>query len=217
MPHGPTSYVCSPLYPVMNASFILAGVLTIVGAVLLQRIWPDRKLATAALVLWIITGLGKILLALYPENTNLNLHLLGALNIPVESIAILLISLSILRMRPTVGVVGLAVAILGLLGTVLGIAAEIVGPAAYLGLGVGGMERVADSPGSLWMLLIGGLAVASSELCQSKGGPTAGPRSPDRRTRGMRGRRIRSRSGSLSCGQPSTSPACFARTWAASG
>jgi hypothetical protein len=36
----------------------------------------------------------------------------------------------------------------------------VVGPAAYLGLGVGDMERVADYPGNVWTVLIGIVAIS---------------------------------------------------------
>src|SRR6202046_5866856 len=70
VPHGTPSYVCSPMHSAMNASFVIAGILTIAGAVLLRRFWPRRRGTTVALVLWAITGLGKIVVGLVPENTN---------------------------------------------------------------------------------------------------------------------------------------------------
>jgi hypothetical membrane protein len=161
LPHSPSSYVCSPLHTVMNVSFIVSGILTIAGAVLLRRIWPAGRVAATALVLLVVTGLGKILVGVFPENTDISLHLLGALNIPIESISILLLSLEIIRTRPGLALIGLGAAGLGLVGTALGTAGEVVGPGVYLGLGVGGMERVADYSGSLWMLLIGALVVTS--------------------------------------------------------
>lgn len=161
VPHGTPTYVCSPLHAVMNASFIITGVLAIAGAVLLRRMWPSRPLTTVALVLWVITGLGKIIVGLYPENTNVNLHLVGALNIPVESIAVLLLSLSVLGINRTVGIVGIALAVLGLAGTVLSTAGQFAGPSLYFGLGVGGIERVADYPAAVWKLMIGIIAIGS--------------------------------------------------------
>lgn len=158
VPHGVSAYVCSPLYPIMNASFVLSGVLTIVGAILLQRIWPPRRLTSVALVLWVITGLGKIVIGLVPENTNVPLHLIGALNIPIGCIAILLNSLSVRRTRRHVSITGIVLAVLGLVGTVLSTAGQF-SPALYLGMGVGGMERVSDYAGVVWMMFIGILAV----------------------------------------------------------
>ena len=68
VPHGTPAYVCSPMHSAMNASFIIAGLLTIAGAVLLRRFWPQGRLAMAALVLWVITGLGKFLAGLSPAD-----------------------------------------------------------------------------------------------------------------------------------------------------
>jgi hypothetical membrane protein len=106
------------MHSTMNASFIVTGPLTIAGAIALRRFWPQRRLTTVALVLWVITGLGKILVGLSPENKNVDLHLLGALKIPVGCVAILLRSLSICQVNRTVASTGTGLAIVGLAGTV---------------------------------------------------------------------------------------------------
>jgi hypothetical membrane protein len=160
VPHAAAMYVCSPLAGVMNASFIASGILIIAGALLLYPSWPRRRMTTIALALWVLAGLGKIGVGLVPENTNVALHLLAAFNIPVESVAVLLTSLAILRTNPGLGRLGLVMAGIGLTGTALGIAGEILGPGLYLGLGVGGMERVAEYPATVWRFAAGVVAVA---------------------------------------------------------
>jgi hypothetical membrane protein len=162
VPHGTAVYVCSPLHSTMNASFIVTGLLTVAGAVALRRFWPQCRLTTVALILWVITGLGKILVGLSPENKNVNLHLLGALNIPVGCVAILLLSLSIRQINRTVASTGIVLAIVGLAGTVLSTGGQFAGSSLYLGLGVGGMERISDYPASLWVLMIGIISVLSA-------------------------------------------------------
>jgi hypothetical membrane protein len=174
VPHGTASYVCSPLHSAMNASFIIAGILTIAGAVLLRRFWPPGRGTTVALVLWVITGLGKIVVGLVPENMNIGLHLLAAFNIPVGCVAILLLSLSARHGSRAVSVTGLLLAVVGLVGTALSTAAEFAGSSLDLGLRVGGMERVADYPGALWILMIGIIAVLS---VGARAGHHAAPRS----------------------------------------
>jgi hypothetical membrane protein len=174
VPHGTPAYVCSPLHSTMNASFIIIGILTIAGAIALQRIWPHRRLATVALILWIITGVGKIVVGLVPENTNINLHLLAAFNIPVGCAAILLLSLSIRHISRAVSVTGIVLAFIGLAGTALSTTAEFAGSSLYLGLGADGMERVADYPGSLCLLMIGIIAVLSAS---TRSGDRAAPHS----------------------------------------
>src|ERR1700716_134925 len=66
VPNGTPGYVCSPLHAVMNGSFVLTGVLVIVGALLLWRIRPSSWLNDTALVLLVIMGLGKVLLGFAP-------------------------------------------------------------------------------------------------------------------------------------------------------
>ena len=167
VPHGTPYYVCSPDHGVMNASFVVFGVLTVAGAVLLLRIWPAGHLARWALVLWVLSGLGKIIVGLVPENTHIGLHLLGALNVPLGSVAILLLSLAIRRTSPTISLIGIVVAMVGLVGSVLSTGGQYAGSSAYLGLGVGGAERLASYPGSLWMLMIGIIAMFSAQTWQS--------------------------------------------------
>jgi hypothetical membrane protein len=184
VPHGTAAYVCSPLHAVMNASFIAAGVLTIAGALLLNRLCPVRRLTTVALVLWILAGLGKIVVGLVPENTDPGLHILGALNLPISSVAILLLSLTIRRTHRSLSVTGVVVAVVGLAGSVLSSAGQYAGSSLYLGFGVGGMERIAGYPSNLWMLLIGAFAIlAARRQDGSHSNPRARPGPPIRRDR----------------------------------
>jgi hypothetical membrane protein len=175
VPHGTAAYVCSPMHSAMNASFIIAGILTIAGAVLLRRFWPRSRGTTVALVLWVITGLGKIVVGLVPENTNIDLHLLAAFNVPVGCVAILLLSLPRRQASRAVSVTGIVLAVVGLAATVLSTAAEFTSSSSLdLGLRAGGMERVADYPGSLWILMISIIAVLSAG---ARAGHHAAPRS----------------------------------------
>lgn len=162
VPHGTPYYVCSPQHALMNASFICGGVLAIVGALLLRRLLPGGRSMRWALALWIISGLGKVVVGLVPENTDIGLHLLGALNVPVTSVAILLVSLRLRRPGPALAAVGIAIAVTGLVGSFLSTAGQYAGPALYLGLGVGGAERLASYPGSIWILLAGILALSTA-------------------------------------------------------
>lgn len=159
VPHGEPAYVCSPAHTLMNVSFVLAGILTAVGALLLRPLWRPSRAVRAGVVLWVIAGLGKIVVGLVPENTNINLHLLGALNLPLGSIAILLLSRASGGLPKPWRVAGLLLAGIGLVGTVLSLAGQFHGPDAYLGAGVGGAERLAGYPANLWCLLIGSLAL----------------------------------------------------------
>jgi hypothetical protein len=158
----------------MNGSFIATGLLVIAGAFLMRFIWPAGRLARVALVLWVVVVvIGKTGVGLVPENTNLALHTLLALNVPVDSVAILLLSLSVLKIDRPIGGMGVALGVLGLLGFVLTTAGQFVGPAAYLGLGPGGMERVAEYPAALRRFVVGVIAVTSVAVIRPRFGGVA--------------------------------------------
>jgi hypothetical membrane protein len=160
--HGPKVYACSPRYALMNNSFVVAGLLLIAGTLLLWRLWPARRLTTGALLLWLIAGVGKIIVGLVPENTKASLHTLGATNIILSGIAILLLSLAVRRQNPVLARTGLIIAIVSLVASFLWAAAQSGRSALYLGLGAGGMERLADYPTDIWLVLIGVIAVLSA-------------------------------------------------------
>jgi hypothetical membrane protein len=75
------TYICSPRHAVMNASFIVAGVLILLGAYLTRSQWPRRRLTSWGVALLMAAGVGKIIVGLVPENTVVLLHLLGSLGI----------------------------------------------------------------------------------------------------------------------------------------
>jgi hypothetical membrane protein len=167
LPHGTPGYVCSPLHALMNSSFILAGALMLIGAILLHRTWPRRALSTTATVLLLLAALGKILVGLVPENSNVSLHLLGAFNLPLSSIGILLLSIAVMRTNRRLGVFGIVVAAVGLIGTVLSVAAQYR-PSLYLGLGVGGSERLIGYPGNAWMVVVGIVVLVAASTARRR-------------------------------------------------
>jgi hypothetical membrane protein len=140
VPHGTPAYVCSPMHSMMNEAFIIAGILTIAGALLLRHFWPRSRGTTVALVLLVVTGLGKIVVGLVPENTNIDLHLLAAFNIPVGCVAILLLSLPSRQPNRAVSLTGIVLAVIGLVATVLSTAAEFASSSS-LDLGLRGGRR----------------------------------------------------------------------------
>src|SRR5258707_608952 len=77
-PVDSSMYVCSPWHAWMNASFILLGVIILVGAALIQRAFPSGRTRTAGLVLLALAGPGEILVGLFPENVNITPHTIGA-------------------------------------------------------------------------------------------------------------------------------------------
>jgi hypothetical protein len=150
--------VCSPLHGLVGAMFVATGVLTALGAILLRGTWPRGVLATAGIGAWVLAGIGKIIVGLAPIDVDPALHGFGARNIPLQSIAILLLALADRRARPTLAIIGGVVGVIGLVGEWIWMS----GPAAYGELGPGGAERLASYPGNLWVLGVGVLAVAVS-------------------------------------------------------
>jgi hypothetical membrane protein len=153
VPRGTPAYVCSPEHALMNVSFCLAGLLTLAGVLLLWRAWPRRAMVTTAMVVFLVAGVLRTAVGLAPENENFNLHLLAAFNIPVAAVAILLLSVAVWRTRRVLATTGVVLAILSLVGSVLSVAGQYGGAALYLGLGVGGTERLAGYSGNLWMVI----------------------------------------------------------------
>src|SRR5579884_1510895 len=86
-------YVCSPLHTVMNVSFVLTGILLLLGLYFTRDIWPRRALTTWGIVFLTLAGAGKIIVGLDPENLRLFLHSIGSLGIPCANIGMLLLGL----------------------------------------------------------------------------------------------------------------------------
>jgi hypothetical protein len=89
------------------------------------------------------------------------------LNLPISSIAILLLSLTIRRTHASLSAAGVVVAVVGLAGSVLSSAGQYAGSSLYLGFGVGGMERIAGYPSNLWLLLLGIIAIRAARRYNS--------------------------------------------------
>src|SRR4029453_6560486 len=75
------------------------GVPILVGLFLTRSMWPRRRLTAWGLVLLGVAGAGTMLVGLSPENVNVVLHVIGALNIPAGNVAMILLGLAIWRDR----------------------------------------------------------------------------------------------------------------------
>ncbi|QYC41999.1 hypothetical protein Nocox_21975 [Nonomuraea coxensis DSM 45129] len=147
---GSTLQVCSPLHWLMNGSFVAYGLLVVAGAVLTRRAWPARRSATAGLVLLAVSGAGVIVVGLVPENADLALHSVPALiGFVAQNAAMVALGVATTRSAPWLSRFSVACGAAGLAATVL----LLVG--IDLGLGSGGMERVAANPLTLWLLVTG--------------------------------------------------------------
>ncbi|MFB0627723.1 DUF998 domain-containing protein [Streptomyces sp. AB3(2024)] len=151
-PEPELRYVCSPEHGLMNGSFVVLGVLLVLGSALTGGfLWRRGRAAAMARLLLAGAGAGFVLAGSAPADVNENQHVLGALLIMAA------------------GNVGLVLAGLGLaehVPTPLRWSTSLLGVTAvtafvlflshrYVGLGMGGMERVAALPLLLWALAIG--------------------------------------------------------------
>lgn len=144
-------YICSPDHDLMNVSFIALGALLVVGAALTGPLWRRGATAAVARILLAGAGLGFVLAGVAPADVNENQHFLGALLIMgTGNIGLLLAGVGLSNDVP--GPLRWAARLLGITAiTALGLFLSH----HYLGLGMGGMERVAAFPLLLWTLAVG--------------------------------------------------------------
>ena len=157
------TYICSPLHAVMNSTFVLTGVLILAGLFLTWSVWPRRRLATWGLVLLGVAGAGTILIGLSPENVNVFVHLVGALNIPAGNVAMILLGLAIWRDRRGMAWFSLLAGVVGLLGM-------LAGPFLVILTGHGGglAERMLLYPLIIWLIVFG-LSVVADRVRRRSG------------------------------------------------
>jgi hypothetical membrane protein len=149
--------VCSPLHDVMNATFVVSGLLALLGAVLTRRAWPARRLSAAGLVLLGLGGVGQAVAGLRPENVDLGLHSLGAFfGIAGSNVGLLLLGCAVWRARRGFGTATVATGAVGLVGFVL------TGAAPEAGFAVGTVERLAVYPMVLWMIGTGAVLLLTA-------------------------------------------------------
>lgn len=151
--HPATSY--SPLHAVMNASFLLQGVLILAGAVLLKPLFPARPLVRAALLLFALSGLSLFTIGLAPEDTDASLHLLAAaVHFVSGSVAMLLLGIALLQINRIAGLLSFASGSLAMSATLL-LGLRNTTTWHTLGLQTGTVERTAAYPLPLWLAVTG--------------------------------------------------------------
>ena len=151
-PAGSEHLVCSPWHVAMNTSFIVLGVTMIIGAILTRRAFPDGWVRTLAIALFCLAGLGVIVVGIYPENTDNARHVAGAgLNFVAGNIAMIVFGLALAQRPPQRGLIAVSLGLgtLGLVATLLFVSGH------FLGIGLGGMERVAAYPMTVWQIVTG--------------------------------------------------------------
>ena len=145
--------VCSPEYLLMNASFIIVGVTTFLGALFLLKSYGGQKsrLFIFGVASMTLSGIGTSLAGFFPENTIGLLHVSGAaLAFIFGNLGFVLLANSkelnfnkfLKYLSTTVGL--LALSLIPLLTN-----------GVYLGLGFGGLERAIAYPQTVWLISFG--------------------------------------------------------------
>jgi hypothetical membrane protein len=144
-------YVCSPWHTAMNSAMVLTALLLLAGLVLTWRALGDGpaiRVGQGMMLLWPV-GLG--LAGFFPADTHENLHFLAALLIFGPGNAGLAVA-GFARRENLLGrlrFVTLGLGLLALAGSVLFLAQQ------GLGIGLGGMERVAVFAFPVWACWVG--------------------------------------------------------------
>lgn len=141
-------YVCSPQHLLMNISFILLGIFQLMGALVLNMVERSKKnlIGYGCLVL---AGVGTIIVGLYPENAGGPMHAFGAaLPFVLGNIAMIILAATS-RFPIWLRYYSYFSGFIALIALVLFMTRN------YLGIGLGGMERVVAYPQTIWMVIVG--------------------------------------------------------------
>jgi len=142
--------VCSPLHPLFDAGLILVGILTTAGALLTWRAWPGGPISRVGLGLLSIAGLGAIVAGVADVHTCPIAHAIGAsLDFGAGGLGMMMMGLACRRRAPGLAWFSAAA------GSIVVAAFLLYAAGLYLGIGRGGMERVAAISATLWFVLTG--------------------------------------------------------------
>ncbi len=142
-------YVCSPLHNLMNASFIILGLTMIVGAILVYREFKESIPSAVGFSFMAVAGIGTLLVGLFPENTNTTLHVIGAtLPFLIGNLGLIVLG-TVLDIPKSLRYYTLLSGYISLVAFLLFISHT------YLGLGIGGMERLVAYPQTMWLIVFG--------------------------------------------------------------
>jgi hypothetical membrane protein len=149
-------YVCSPWHILMNMSFVLQGVIILAGAVLARPAFSGRRWAAVVFVLLVVTGLCIVGVGVFPADVNNEAHAISAgTQFITGNTALIVFGVAANREKRwrAFALVSSALGIAGILATMLFVQGY------GLGLGAGGMERVAAHTLPVWLITSGVLMV----------------------------------------------------------
>lgn len=153
--------VCSPHHSLMNASLILLGITMATGSLLIYQEFRKDLGTLIGFSFMALAGFGTILVGVFPENTVSMIHIIGAsLPFIIGNIALILMSLYLLISRGfrIYTFISGAVALIFLI---------FFETQVYIGLGIGGVERLVAYPQTAWLIVFG-IYISKNRYQQSK-------------------------------------------------
>jgi len=141
--------VCSPMHDLMNASFIVLGITMVIGSFLIPGEFRKNIRSRIGFYGMGLAGIGTVLVGIFPENNPNHLHTVGAfLPFFVGNVSLVIFSYA-LHLPPVFryytrisGLFALAAFVLFLFNH-------------YIGLGLGGTERLVAYPQTIWLIAFG--------------------------------------------------------------
>lgn len=145
-----TPNMCSPLHLLMNAAFVVLGLLTIVGAVGLRDYIPHGRRQWSIVALAVIIGASTAATGVFPSNDGIVIHGLAVLPALVSRhIVLILLAIWLWKQRRLAAIWSAVCASTGLAGTIL----------FTIGLQVGITERLVFYPLPAWMAVTGAAVI----------------------------------------------------------
>lgn len=139
--------VCSPLHWYMNISFVVMGLLVIVGAVLLRRHLPPGRRRMWSVGLAVMIGLSTAATGFFPANDNPIGHFVAVLpGFVGRHVLLILVAWTLWRRMRWTAVWTTVCAVIGIAGGAL-----LAFPDMYFGL----TERIILYPFPIWMVVVG--------------------------------------------------------------
>ena len=142
-------YICSPLHRWMNASFILLGIFQAIGGLLLCKRAINNKVKNIGFDFIVLGGIGILLVGIFPENTIIQLHMIGA------ALPFLIGNLGLIFLGPNLKVPNVLKVYTWVSGSISLVALILLVTHNYLSMGNGGMERLTAYPQTIWLMVIG--------------------------------------------------------------
>ena len=140
--------LCSPLHGLMNATFVLVGLLHAVGAVTTWRAWPRYLGSTIGVALLALAGTALVIAGLAPENEQPTLHAIGGyVGLVSLNVAMIALGATLWNTARWLSVLARIAGVMGLIGFGL-----FVG---HSGFPIGIAERITDYPSAAMVVVFG--------------------------------------------------------------